>query len=107
MEWYVSASVGFVQAMDARARAERYFKFRNAVSLDDYAFVRDAYIQYRNNLIYEGKAPVDESIYHDDEDDAATQPSTQSATQPTSTTKPASPPSPPAPPETPKPTIPH
>ena len=86
--WYVNIPLDSLQAVDARARAEKYFKFRKAAAINDYVFIRDAYLQYRRHLIVEGKASIDQSIYDEDMEEPSSQPATQSgptpATQPTS-----------------------
>jgi phospholipid-binding lipoprotein MlaA len=99
--WYVSIPLDSLQAVDARARAERYFKFRTAAAVNDYVFIRDAYLQYRRHLILEGKAAVDQSIYDEDMDESATQPS--SAPAAIRSTQPGNQ----LPPSTPKPAAPH
>jgi hypothetical protein len=82
--WYVSLPLNFVNAVDSRAQAERYFKFRKAAALDDYAFTRNAYLQYRQNQISGGAASPDNSIFDED-----LGPTTAPATQPAATTAPA------------------
>lgn len=79
---YVTIPLDILEAVDARSRYEKMFKFRNAVALDPYVFTRDAYLQHRLSQINEGKAaPKGPSIY-DEDYDSATQPSTQPATEP-------------------------
>jgi phospholipid-binding lipoprotein MlaA len=74
---YVTAPLGTVQAMDTRSRFESALRFRNAAAIDPYIFTRNAYLQYRDNLIHEGKKPVDQSLY---EEEPETAPSTAPAT---------------------------
>jgi phospholipid-binding lipoprotein MlaA len=38
-------------------------------ALDKYEFVRDAYLQRRQNLVYDGNPPVDESLEFNGEDE--------------------------------------
>ncbi|HXE52756.1 MAG TPA: hypothetical protein VN541_07055, partial [Tepidisphaeraceae bacterium] len=55
-------------------------RFRNAAAVDPYVFTRTGYLQYRENLIHEGKKPVDQSLYDEDPDAApATVPATTRA----------------------------
>jgi phospholipid-binding lipoprotein MlaA len=79
---YVTVPLAIVQAMDARSRVETVLRFRNAAAIDAYVFTRNAYLQYRDNLIHEGKRAVDQSLY---EEEPETAPYTApSATQPVS-----------------------
>jgi phospholipid-binding lipoprotein MlaA len=77
---YVSFPLRSTQAVNYRARADIAFKFRNQAAIDPYVFTRDAYIQYRENLINEGKVRRDQSIYDEDTD---TGPSTAPSSAPT------------------------
>lgn len=78
---YVTVPLGTVQAMDTRSRFETALRFRNAAAIDPYVFVRNAYLQYRDHLIHEGRRAVDQSLY-EEEPQSATAPA---ATQPAST----------------------
>ena len=55
------------------------------VALDKYAFIRDAYFQRRQNLIYEGDPPDEEEPADPRQDDAPAPASTPSSTPPAST----------------------
>jgi phospholipid-binding lipoprotein MlaA len=79
----ISIPLNLVEAMDARSRAERAFRFRNAAAIDSYAFTRDAYLQYREAQVHPVPA-TGPSVY--DEDNG---PATEPATQPTPATAPA------------------
>ena len=37
-------------------------------ALDEYAFVRDAYLMRQNYLIYDGNPPIEDDFYDDEED---------------------------------------
>ena len=63
---YVTAPLGTLQAMNGRSRAETALRFRNAVAIDPYVFIRNAYLQYRDHFIHEGKKPVDQSLYEEE-----------------------------------------
>src|SRR6202030_3144071 len=67
---YVTAPLGTVQAMDTRSRFESALRFRNAAAIDPYIFTRNGYLQYRDNLIHEGKKPVDQSLYEEEPESA-------------------------------------
>jgi phospholipid-binding lipoprotein MlaA len=41
--------------------------------IDRYAFIRDAYLQYRNNLVFDGNVPHDELDDYDEEEDSETE----------------------------------
>jgi len=76
----VTVSMGTVRAMDLRSRYDSALRFRNAAAVDPYVFTRTGYLQYRKNLIHEGKKPVDQSLYDEDPDAApATVPATTRA----------------------------
>lgn len=80
---YVVIPYYTLQAVDARSRAERYFKFRNAAAVDSYVFTRSAYLQYREAQIHPERRPNNESLY-EDEEGSATRPATAPATAPAS-----------------------
>ena len=48
--------------VDRRAELLDAKKVLDAAALDQYEFLRDAYLQRRRNLIYDGKPPVDKSM---------------------------------------------
>lgn len=54
----VTVSMGVLGAVDARARASGGYEFINETALDPYAFTREAYLQRRTYLIYDGKPPL-------------------------------------------------
>ena len=60
---YVTAPLGTVEALDRRSRVETALRFRNVAAIDPYIFTRNAYLQYRDNLIYEGQKAIDQSLY--------------------------------------------
>lgn len=55
-----------LEAVDARAKAEASLRFVSDTALDPYTFTREAYLQWRNNLIFDGDPPI-EDFYDDDE----------------------------------------
>lgn len=65
-----------VKFVDARARLLGTEKVLEEAALDKYEFVRDAYLQRRRNLIYDGKPPAEE------EDDGTTDAGKRSAAVP-------------------------
>lgn len=66
---YATIPLGTAQAMDRRSRVESAVRFRNAAAIDPYIFTRNAYLQYRENLVHEGRKAADASLY--DEPDSA------------------------------------
>jgi phospholipid-binding lipoprotein MlaA len=58
-----------LQVIDARASAEGDLNFINEAALDPYIFTREAFLQYRKNLISDGKLSGNEDDFFDLEDD--------------------------------------
>lgn len=58
-----------LQAIDARASAAGDLNFINDAALDPYIFTREAFLQYRKNLIADGKLSGNEDNFFDLEDD--------------------------------------
>jgi phospholipid-binding lipoprotein MlaA len=82
----VTLPLGAADVVDARSRADFIMRFRNDTALDPYVFTRDAYLQYRDARIHDGKAPTgpDQSIYDVDAfPGPATAPATTTAVAPT------------------------
>lgn len=81
---YVTFPLYTVDVIDKRSRVESLLGFRNKVAIDPYIFVRDAYLQYRENQIHEGAKPVPQNIYDEDSDMG---PSTAPSTAPAATSR--------------------
>lgn len=64
----VTIPLAVLGAIDARARASSAIKFRNEAALDPYIFTREAWLQRRNFLVYDGNPPVQEIDEEFDED---------------------------------------
>jgi phospholipid-binding lipoprotein MlaA len=65
--WYVnpeslSWQLWGLRAVDYRAQLLDASKVLDAAALDRYDFLRDAYLQQRRNLIYDGKPPLDKDM---------------------------------------------
>ncbi len=62
--------------VDLRSRFDTVVRFRNDTAIDPYVFTREAYLQYRQAKVQEGKPATGPSIYDEDADTApvATQP---------------------------------
>jgi phospholipid-binding lipoprotein MlaA len=64
--WSVTIPLGATDTIDLRSRSDFIFRFRDEAAIDPYVFTRESYLRYRENVIHEGKAPTDESLYEDD-----------------------------------------
>jgi len=61
------ALLGFI---DYRAGVDEAVTFRDETAIEPYLFTREAYLQHRKFLIYDGDPPVDDDLYLDDPFDA-------------------------------------
>ncbi len=52
----------FVRAIDTRYNLLKEGRIVEQAALDKYSFVRDAYLQHRKNLVYDGNPPEDKSV---------------------------------------------
>ena len=57
------ALLGFI---DQRARLDEAVTFRDETAVEPYLFTREAYLQHRKFLIYDGNPPIDDDLYLDD-----------------------------------------
>lgn len=57
------ALLGFI---DQRAKLDEAVTFRDKTAIEPYLFTREAYLQHRKFLIYDGNPPVDENFLIDD-----------------------------------------
>ena len=53
----VTVPLGILDAIDTRARLSGPMKIRDEAALEPYLFVRDAYLQQRKHLVYDGNMP--------------------------------------------------
>jgi len=64
--FYASSSVaiplGLLRLVDKRARFDSAIRLRDETALDPYVFQREAYLQHRGHLIYDGDPPIDDLI---------------------------------------------
>ena len=56
----VALSAGALDLVDTRARLESAIRLRDETALDPYIFQRDAWLQRRRSLIFDGNAPLEE-----------------------------------------------
>lgn len=75
---YVGLPVQLVSMLNARANAEGALKFIDEAALDPYVFTRESFLQYRRNLIADGKIELlddgldlEEEFYDDDFEDGS------------------------------------
>jgi phospholipid-binding lipoprotein MlaA len=95
-----------LQLVNTRAGLLGASKVLDDIALDKYTFVRDAYLQRRRSLVYDGDAPErpEEAIPADEKKPSAPAAKPDAAAKPASApdadkTPPASPPEPPPPPK--------
>ena len=56
----VTVPLGIIDAIDTRARLSGPMKMRDEAAVETYLFVRDAYLQERKHLIYDGNMPPED-----------------------------------------------
>ena len=59
---FISPAIGAGRAVDERKQVLSKEEIINEAALDKYEFLRDAYLQRRNNLIHDGNPPIDDVI---------------------------------------------
>ncbi|MGA3066039.1 MAG: VacJ family lipoprotein [Tepidisphaeraceae bacterium] len=84
LPWQISLPLEATDVIDTRSRYDSIVKFRNEAAVDPYVFTREAYLQYRQGLIDEGKPPQEQqqqNFYDEDMDNPppTTKPTTRSA----------------------------
>ncbi len=57
------AILGFI---DKRAKMEEAVTFRDKTAVEPYLFTREAYLQHRKFLIYDGDPPIDDDFFFDE-----------------------------------------
>jgi phospholipid-binding lipoprotein MlaA len=60
--WYIPFSVGILNTLDTRADLLSATKIADEASVDRYEFIRNAYFQQREYLVYDGSPPLDEDL---------------------------------------------
>jgi phospholipid-binding lipoprotein MlaA len=56
----VAVPVAVLGFIDKRSRFDQAIQIRNEVAVEPYLFTREAYLQHRNFLIYDGNPPIDD-----------------------------------------------
>ena len=77
--------------IDTRADLLSASRVLEEAAIDPYIFVRDAYLQHRRNLIYDGNPPLDETMQFDPASDADLELELELDLQESTTDSPASP----------------
>ena len=67
----VTVPLGLLAAVDKRAQHTEQMRIRDQAALDRYIFTREAYWQYRENLVFDGKPPTEayDSLFIDEDED--------------------------------------
>ncbi len=63
----LSIGITVVKSIDDRASLLKAENILNEAALDRYSFIREAYLQRRLNLVYDGNPPEEESDFNEDE----------------------------------------
>ena len=65
----VTIPLGLLAAIDKRAQHTEQMRIRDEAALDRYIFTREAYWQYRENLVFHGKPPTEayDSLFIDED----------------------------------------
>lgn len=81
--YHVTAPLAALYYVNKRALLETAVQIREQAAIDPYLFTRSAYMQYRENLIYEGNPPqsdlYDEELFYDDFEDLDDEPAADEA----------------------------
>lgn len=56
-----------LKTVDTRAKLLKAEKIMDQAALDPYIFLREAYLQRRKNLVYDGNPPVEEPVFNESE----------------------------------------
>lgn len=65
----ITIPLAVLGAVDFRARAQGAIQFIDETALDPYAFTREAYLQRRNYLIYDGNPPIEDDLFEELEEE--------------------------------------
>ncbi|XBS22601.1 VacJ family lipoprotein [Methylomarinum sp. Ch1-1] len=60
---YVGLPVQLIAMLNARANAEGALKFIDEAALDPYVFTRESFLQYRRNLVADGKIDISDDVF--------------------------------------------
>ena len=66
----ITIPLGVLALVDKRARYAESIRLRDQAALDPYLFTREAYWQQRENLVFDGKPPVEtyDNLFINDDD---------------------------------------
>jgi len=63
---YVTVPLAVLSAADLRSRASNAIRFVNESALDPYIFTREAWVQHRSYLIFDGNLPLTDDDFSDE-----------------------------------------
>jgi len=63
---YATIPISVLSAADLRSRSDNAIRFVNETALDPYVFTREAWVQHRNYLIYDGNLPISDDEFSDE-----------------------------------------
>jgi len=72
LPWKITVPLFATRTVDLRSSEDDVARFRSTAAIDAYVFTRDAYMQYRDALIRDGKPPATQSIYDEDDPEPTT-----------------------------------
>ena len=77
----VTFPLAVLAAIDQRARSDQAINFRDQAAVEPYVFTREAYLEHRRYLIYDGSPPLDDVFFEENfdngEDDQPSPPGSQ------------------------------
>jgi len=62
----VTIPIAVLSATDMRSRADNAIRFVNESAIDPYVFTREAWVQHRTYLIYDGDLPISDDEFSDE-----------------------------------------
>lgn len=63
---YVTIPISVLSAADLRSRSDNSIRFVNETAIDPYIFTREAWVQHRTYLIYDGNLPMNDDDFSDE-----------------------------------------
>jgi phospholipid-binding lipoprotein MlaA len=80
----ITIPLGVLAVVDKRARYAESIRLRDQAALDPYLFTREAYWQQRENLVFDGKPPVEtyDNLFINDDDNLYDTSETSSSNEP-------------------------
>jgi len=63
---YVTIPISILSVADLRSRSDNAIRFVNETAIDPYIFTREAWVQHRTYLIYDGNLPISDDDFSDE-----------------------------------------